>query len=132
MRGILISHILLSQKPDPRRCKSYTLIKICKCVEYFFLILIFFGTPLIMTFSLFDNYLRSMGYLSFFNTLESSCVPFFFFLFFCYFESFMCLSFFSIAPYFFLAYENFEKKDSWQYEWSFYFSWMESMFLRNS
>ena len=40
-----------------------------------------FGTPLIMTFSLFDNCLRSMGYLffSFFSTLEPSCVPFFFF-----------------------------------------------------
>jgi hypothetical protein len=25
--------ILLSQKPDPRRCKSYTLIKKCKCVK---------------------------------------------------------------------------------------------------
>ena len=25
--------ILLSQKPDPRRCKPYTLIKKCKCVE---------------------------------------------------------------------------------------------------
>ena len=35
-------------------------------------------------------------------------------LFFFYFESFMCLSFFSIAPYFFLAYENFGEKDSYQ------------------
>ena len=31
--------ILLSQKPDPRRCKPYTLIKKCKCVD----IKLFFG-----------------------------------------------------------------------------------------
>ena len=60
MRGILTSHILLSQKPDPRRCKSYTLIKMCKCVEYFPIPNIF-GTPLIMIFSLLINCLGSMG-----------------------------------------------------------------------
>jgi hypothetical protein len=42
-----------------------------------------FGIPLIMTFSLFDNRLGSRGYLYFFlfNTLEPSCVPFFFYSF---------------------------------------------------
>jgi hypothetical protein len=41
----------------------------------------------------------------FFNTLEPSCVPFF-----CYFESFICLSFFGVAPYSFLANENIGEK----------------------
>ena len=114
MRGILISHILLSQKLDPRRCKSYTLIKKCKYVEYFPNPNIF-GTPLIMTFSLFDTCLGSMGYFYFFSLFNTwNLHVFHFFLFFCYFESFMCLSFFSITPSFFLAYENFGEKDSWQ------------------
>jgi hypothetical protein len=32
-RGILASCILPSQTMDPRRCKTYTFIKMCKCVE---------------------------------------------------------------------------------------------------
>ena len=101
MRGILASHILLSQKPDPRRCKSYTFIKMCKCVEYFPIPNIF-GTPLIMIFSLLINCLGSMSYISlfFFSILWNLHVFLFFLLFSSYFESFMCLSFFSIAPYF--------------------------------
>ena len=132
MRGILTLHILLSQKPDPTRCKSYTLIKMCKCVEYFPIPNIF-GTPLIMIFSLLINCLGSMGYISLF-------------FFFQYFRTFMCsifffsfailrasyVSFFSIAPYFFLLYKNFGEKDSWQMNVVFYFRWMENMFLRNS
>ena len=120
MRGILASHILLSQKPDPRRRKSYTLIKKCKCVGYLPNPNIF-GTPLIMTFSLFDNCLGSMGYLCFFSTLWNLHV----FYCFCYFETFMCLSFFSIAPYFFLAYKNFGEKDSWKIIGVFW--WMEKI-----
>ena len=73
----------------------------------------YFCTPLIMTFSLFDNCLRSMGYLSFFNTLEPSCVSFFFFFSFAILRA-SCVSFFSIGPYFFLTCENFREKDSWQ------------------
>ena len=124
MRGILISHILLSQKLDPRRCKSYTLIKMCKCVEYFPIPNIF-GTPLIMIFSLLINCLGSMGHISlFFFSILWNLHMFHFFLFFCYFESFTCLSFFSIAPYFFLAYENFGENYSWQMNGVF-ICWME-------
>ena len=110
MRGILISHILLSQKLDPMRCKSYTLIKMCKCVEFSNPNI--FDTPLIMTFSLLNNCLRSMGYFSFFNTLEPSCVPFFFFFSFAILRASYVSLFFQYSPILFLAYENFGEKDS--------------------
>ena len=95
MRGILTSHILLSQKSDPRRCKSYTLIKMCKCVEYFPNPNIF-GTPLIMTFSLLIIALEVWATFIFFNTLELSCVPFFFFFSFAILRA-SCVSLFSLA-----------------------------------
>ena len=70
-----------------------------------------FDTPLIITFSHFNNCLRSMGYLSFFNTLEPSFVPFFFFFLLLFWELHMSL-FFQYSPILFVAYENFGEKDS--------------------
>ena len=40
--GILAWHILLSQKRTSRRCKSYTLIKTCNCVEFLVFLKYFF------------------------------------------------------------------------------------------
>ena len=126
MRGILTSHILLSQKLDSRRCKSYTLIKMCKCMEYFSIPNIF-GTPLIMVFSLLINCLGSMGYISlfFFSILQNLHMFYFFSFLLLFWELHVSLSFFSIAPYFFLAYEKLWRERLMANEWSFYFRWTE-------
>ena len=124
MRGILTSHILLSQKPDPRRCKSYTLIKMRKRVEYFLNHNVF-GTPLIMTFSLLLIALEVWA-ISFFSILWNLHVfhSFSFFSFAILRAS--CVSlFFSIAPFFFLAYEKLWRERLGTNEWSFYFRWTE-------
>ena len=73
-----------------------------------------FYTSLIMTFSLLNNCLRCMGYLSFFNTLEPSCVLLFFFFSFAILRASYVSLFFQYSPILFLAYENFGEKDSWQ------------------
>ena len=72
-----------------------------------------FYTSLIMTFSLLNNCLRSMGYLSFsilwnlhvFHSFSSFLLLFW--------ELHMSL-FFQYSPILFVAYENFGEKDSWQ------------------
>jgi hypothetical protein len=50
-----------------------------------------FGTPLIMTFSLFNVALEVWAISLFSTLLEPSCIPFF------YCESFICLSFFLLS-----------------------------------
>jgi hypothetical protein len=70
-----VRHTLLSQKPDPRRCKSYTLIKTCKCVEFYnFLILSIFGAPFNHDSLSLDEclLLESMGYLYFFFSFRQA------------------------------------------------------------
>ena len=51
--------ILLSQSPDPRRCKAYTLIKMCKCAKYF---LIFIFELLCHESNSFLGNIEKMGY----------------------------------------------------------------------
>ena len=67
--------MLLSQKPDPRRCKSYTLIKNVHvsgiCLKIF--IYIDFCTPLDMTLSSFCISFENMGYLYFSVSFLFSC-----------------------------------------------------------
>ena len=113
MRGILTSHILLSQKPDPRRCKSYTLIKKCKCVEFWNLLISkYFCTPLNMTLSLFDGCLWKYGLsfsFLFFSSWFLACI--FFLMLFKHGYFFFFIFFFSIAHTYFWHMKTFLERE---------------------
>ena len=123
MRGILTSHILLSQKSDPRRCNSYSLIKRCKCVEYFPNPIFWYSFD--HDFLPFYNYLRSMGYLSLFSIFWNLHVFHSFSSFLLLFWELHVSLFFSIAPYFFFGIRKFWRERPMINEWSIYFRWMK-------
>ena len=120
--------ILLSQKPDPRRCKPYTLIKKCKCVEFelflvqldsFFMTLSLFAFSFQKTWAIFS----SSTFLSFFSRMLFQ-------------HGFIFMPFFSMNIFSFCIAHIFFGKGGFLKErvmtWSFFIWWTDGMFLCNS
>ena len=125
MRGILTSHILISQKRI-QGDTSHILWSRCASVWNIFLFLIF----LVLLWSWFSLFwlialeVWAIFLSSFFSILWNLHVFHSFSSFLLLFWELHVSLFFSIAPYFFLAYENFGENYSWQMNGVFIW-WME-------